>query len=101
MDEDSDATGVEEIKRAIYSKHLPQPLPRQREPEKIEDGEAQMIKGENREYRAEIEKLKARVKDLFRENNQLKEYIAELEGKMYPDKKGGRDKQKWQSLLGL
>ena len=101
MDEDNEAFGVEQIKRDIYSKHLPQPLPRREPPKKVDDSEAQGLKTENREYRAEIEKLKVKVKELFRENNQLREYVSELEGKMYPEKKGTKEKQKWQSLLGL
>ena len=101
MNEEEDLGSVADIKRDIYAKHLPQALPRKKEPEKIDNEEAQRLMGENREYRTEIEKLKNKVKELFRENNQLREYVSEMEGKLYPEDKKSIGKQKWQNLLGL
>jgi len=89
-------TGIEQIKRDIYEKHLPGYKPPEKRKElKQEDFDS--LKHEADEYRQEIESLKTKVKDLFRENNRLRERVAELEGGRGPEP--GKAPS-WQKLLG-
>jgi len=61
---------------------------------KPEDFDA--MKKEAREYAQEIASLKGKIKEMFRENNRLRERVAELEGKG-----GGQVEREssWQKLL--
>ena len=87
--------GIEQIKKDIYEKHLPGYKPPEKQRElKPEDFDA--LKKEAREYAQEIGSLKSKIKDMFRENNRLRERVAELEGK------GGAQPERessWQRLL--
>jgi len=94
---------VEDIKNEIYGKHMPAQIKRVNESDpKDLESEITKLEQEISDYKRELEHLKTRNKEMFRETNRLKEYVADLEERIFKGGKAEPETKKeagWQKLL--